>query len=75
MRLSTLEPLLELPQRVRFRCPKCGEHQIFIAFGSGEMKWAVSGSTVEDLTITPSYWRRRGCEVHLNIVAGEVTLA
>lgn len=71
MRLSTLQPVLELPQRVRFLCPKCLNHNIRLSFGSG---WSATGSTVEDLTITPSLNIQGGCKVHLNVIDGEVSV-
>ena len=73
---------------VTFRCPICGDHSHVVPFRpeGGKSKaglvWThVSGSTVDDLTISPSYLSRcdRGdigktCRLHIFIKGGQMQI-
>jgi hypothetical protein len=80
--LSTLDAELHRSttpgvQHLWFHCPKCGQHRCMIPFsdaGSSDPEspvWRrVSGSTVEDLTLEPSYLVVGLCGLHGFVRAG-----
>ena len=59
MRLTDLKPeWVNEPKynytAVSFDCPKCGEHRISVPIPPSLKAWEMSGSTFEDLTLSPS---------------------
>lgn len=84
------ETTLSHAQGVLFLCPKCfkenegpvGTHSVLVWFsGRGvpeyvepKARWGASGSSLADLTTTPSILIRGGCGWHGFITAGEVSI-
>lgn len=52
MKLADLDPKLTA-DRLRFECPTCRAHAVGIPL-SGLGAWTFTGTTVDDLTVTPS---------------------
>lgn len=76
---------LDQAQGLWFLCPKCGNHQCQVTFegrgvpatlgtqnDKGPVRWTVSGTSFEDLTITPSILLIGGCGWHGFIRAGVI---
>ena len=79
---------LEEAQGIRFLCPKCfaangevGTHcvQVWVeGRGAGAKeepfpgRWKVSGTSVKDLTLSPSVQLTSGCGWHGHVINGEV---
>jgi len=67
-------------QGVRFRCPKCGGHSVLIWFeGRGvpeqlrpRPRWKATGTSVADLTLTPSILIRAPCGWHGFVTNGQI---
>ena len=64
-------------------CPLCGEHSILIAYTHGQPQhsvrpgignvWGhVGGSTVDDLTLAPSYLALGRCRLHVFVRDGQL---
>ena len=66
---------------VRFTCPKCGDHQVMVWFRDhvpphiqpGPGRWSATGTSVDDLSLTPSIALGGACGWHGFVTNGDAT--
>lgn len=78
LRLAELEPKLVPGKSIRFLCPACGNgHSVHFPFDEKDngRGWAVSGDSIETLTISPSIDATSEglCKFHGFITNGDVS--
>jgi hypothetical protein len=67
-------------QGVWFCCPRCGNHQVMVWFrdrgvpeeAAPRARWQVDGTSLENLTLSPSINILSGCKWHGWVRGGEV---
>lgn len=62
---------------VVFTCPTCLNHLMSIPFigHTYDHGWNASGTSISDLTLTPSIWHHCESDPHFFITAGEIVMA
>lgn len=69
--LEKLDPKLN-EKRLVLDCPKCGPSHVLLIPFLGPHNWNRSGSSVDDLTVSPSYRSLSECAVHFTVNFGMV---